>query len=138
VDQEDNIEERIVAKRVAKPKGVRLWFSLVMVLLGIALVAGGFFGASVVEIRLVMILGGLALILGFGWLVVGGNKINFRGSADGSMAAGMELPQDTTVRTTIRKRGFPRRGAMPPKHGAMPPRDGDPPGGVGGPDSENR
>jgi hypothetical protein len=117
----------VVTRRVAKPKGIRLWLPLAMVLLGVVLMALGILAVSVLEIRLVLIVGGLALIFGFGYVAVGGSRVNVEGSPDGGVQAGVELPQETTVRTIIRKRGFPRRGTMPPKHGTMPSKEGDSP-----------
>jgi hypothetical protein len=127
VDQEDNVEEKVETRRVAKPKGVRLWLSLAMVVLGIGLIGTGAFAVSTAGIRVVLIIAGLALIFGFGWVAIGGSKVEIEGSPDGGIKGGVAVAQDTTVRTTIRKRGFPRRGTMPPKHGTMPPREGDPP-----------
>jgi hypothetical protein len=127
VDREDSVEEKVVTRRVAKPKGVRLWFSLAMVVLGAGLVAIGAFGVSTAGVRVVLIVAGVALIFGFGWVVVGGSRVQIEGSPDGGIKGGVDMPQDTTVRTTIRKRGFPRRGRMPPKHGTMPRKEGDPP-----------
>ena len=72
-----------------------------------------------------MITGGLVLILGFGYVAVGGIGIKVKGSPDGGIEAGVEMPQDTVHTTTIRKRGFDRQGIMPPKHGTMPPKHGN-------------
>ena len=127
VDQEDTVEEKVETRRTAKPTGVRLWLSLAIVGLGIIVIAIGAFAVATTAIRVVLIIAGLALIFGFGWVAIGGSNVEIEGSPDGGIKGGVAVPQDTTARTTIRTRGFPKRGKMPPKRGNMPPRGGDTP-----------
>jgi hypothetical protein len=123
VDQEENVEERVEDHHVAKPRGVRLWLSIAMVAFGALMVVAA--AAGVVAERGIVLPGGMVLMLAFGYVAVGGSSIKVKGSSAGGIEAGVEMPQDTTVTTTIRKTGFPRQGMMPPKHGTMPPKEGE-------------
>jgi len=124
VDEEENVEERVEDHHVAKPQGVRLWLSVAVVVFGALMVVAG--AAGVVAERGIVLPGGIILMFGFGYVAVGGSGIKVKGSPDGGIEAGVEMPQDMTVRTTtIHKKGFPRQGAMPPKHGTMPPKEGE-------------
>lgn len=129
--QEQHVEEKHETHKFAKPKGVRLWLSLALVALGVAMVAAGAFKAVSGEgVRIVLIVLGVLLIFGFGYVAVGGRIVKVKKSQDGGLEAGVELPQEeevstTTVHTSFRKRGLPKHGMMPPKHGTMPPKEGD-------------
>jgi hypothetical protein len=124
VDTEESVAEKIETRRVAKPKGVRLWLSIVIVLFGIALVGVGAAGA--ISERGLVMPAGFVLVFGFGYVAVGGSRVKVKSPGAG-LEAEMDLPQDTTVHTTFVTKGFPRQGAMPPKHGVMPPKEGSSP-----------
>jgi hypothetical protein len=114
VDEEENVEERVDDHHVAKPQGVRLWLSIAVVAFGALMVVASAVG--VVGERGIVLPGGLVLIVAFGYVAVGSSSIKVKGSSAGGIEAGVEMPQDTTVRTTtIHKKGFPRQGTMPPK-----------------------
>lgn len=124
MDLEESVAETTETRRVARPRGVRLWLSVVLVGFGIVLVAAA--ATAHVAERGVAMPGGIFLIVCFGYVAVGGNGIKVKTSGDG-LEAGVDLAQDTTVHTTFVTKGFPRQGVMPPKHGTMPPKEGDSP-----------
>lgn len=107
----ETVEERVVERRPDKPP---LALPLAFVVLGLALIAVAVFVASGV-LSVILGLGGVALVGAFGYAALGAKRIG--GSKH---LPGAEIPRGETVRTTVRKKGFPKHGEMPAKQGKMP------------------
>lgn len=116
-EREDNLEDKLETHRVTGAKGVRLWLPLVLVAVGLLMIGAAVLGA---KDGTGLLIGGFGLVLVFGWVAVGGRRIHIGASADG-VEGDVELPQDETIRTTIRKKGFPRRRRTRPPEGPNKP-----------------
>lgn len=112
MDDDETVEERTVTREVPESAtGVRLRLSLALIVLGITLIGLGVLLTTLpAGARIALVVGGLLLVGGFACVAVGARRIGF--AAKGAQA-GADLPQGETVRTTIRKRGFPKHGAEP-------------------------
>jgi hypothetical protein len=108
VAENDPDEETVVASETEGAAGGRRWWlSLTMVVLSVLAVAAG-----VVFDQWLLIVGGIFGVLLFALIAAGssGGEIGLFG-----LKAKLDLPQDRTVRTEVRKRGFPKRppGKLP-------------------------
>jgi hypothetical protein len=131
-------EEKVVVKKVkaaGAAKGGRLAISLIMIALGIAILLGGLLLDYPVALRVALVFVGGALMAAFGYVAAGARRVG--GTA---RVPGAELPQDstTTVRTTVKKQGFPKKGRSPletatetEEPAAAQTQDADPDSGTG-------
>jgi hypothetical protein len=121
MEDHESFEEEVVTREVpGAATGLRLIISLVLMALGLVLVALGAFVVSSAAVRVPLVLGGIGLLVGFGYVAVGARRIGGGGS---SRMPGADLPQSEVVRTTtLRTEGLPKHGEMPPKRGKMPSR----------------
>lgn len=105
----ETVEETVVERTVKETaSGARLVFSLAFMAIGLAFVILALLAGSQLGLRIPLLLGGIALIGGFGYVVVGAGRV---GGAKG--VPGAEIPQGSTVTTTVTKTGFPKQGKSP-------------------------
>jgi hypothetical protein len=120
VEDDETVEETTVTREVpSSATGLRLFLSLALIVFGLLLAAIGafsLFGVSSLSVRVPLVLIGLAFVAGFALVAMGAQRV----LPGPKGVPGADLPQPETVRTTVRKRGFPKRGTMPPKQGTMP------------------
>lgn len=96
-----------------------------MALAGLALAVLGALSDGMPDgLRVALVVCGLALAAGFGYVAAGALGVG-SGGTDGSMPDA-KFGHTETIRThteTIEETGLPAEGRMPPKHGDMPPKD---------------
>jgi hypothetical protein len=108
-DPPETVEETIVKREVVEvPSGWRLVYSLALTLIGLGLIALGVFMDLRLGVRIPLIIGGIGLTAAFGYVLVGARHIG--GSKNVPSA---DIPQGSTVRTTVTRRGFPKHGRSP-------------------------
>jgi hypothetical protein len=105
--QETTVEKTVEVEGAAK--GGRLALALLFVLIGVVAVGFGIFKASLpTAVRVALILAGLGLVGGFGYVAVGATRVGGT-----QRVPGANIPQGSTVRTKIIRRGFPKKGRSP-------------------------